>query len=167
VLFRSQIPSLKVDAPVLGVGLNADNVMDTPKGQIGDPIWQTAFWYRGSSIPGEVGTATIAGHVDDPFGLPEIFAHLQDLRPGDLIIIHVKNTTVDIRFTVDEVKVYSIQESSDPAVLKRIFGAGPVSGTPPQPSPDGLAHLTLITCSGNFINGKFDQHAVVYATLSK
>jgi hypothetical protein len=162
-----QIPSLKVDAPVLGVGLNAENVMDTPKGQIGDPIWQTAFWYRGSSIPGEVGTATIAGHVDDPFGLPEIFANLQDLRPGDLIIIHVKNTTVDIRFIIDEVKVYSVQESSDPAVLKKIFGAGPVSGTGPQPSPDGLAHLTLITCSGNFANGKFDHHTVVYATLSK
>jgi len=160
-----QIPTLKVDAPVLGVGLNADNVMDTPKGQIGDPIWKTAFWFRGSSIPGEVGTATIAGHVDDPFGLPEIFADLQSLHPGDLIIIHVTDTTVDIRFIVDEVKIYSIQESSDPAVLKKIYGAGPVSGTPPQPSSDGLAHLTLITCSGNFDNGKFDHHTVVYTTL--
>ena len=162
-----QIPSLSVTAPVLGVGITPENGMDAPKGPIDDPVWQTAFWYRGSGIPGEPGTATIAGHVDDPLGRPEIFAHLQNLHPGDLIIIHVKNTTVDIRFMVDEVKVYSVQESSDPAVLKRIFGAGPVSGTPPQPSPDGLAHLTLITCAGNFDNGKFDHHTVVYATLSK
>ena len=162
-----QIPSLKVDAPVLGVGLTAGNVMDAPKGPVGDPIWGTAFWYRGSSIPGEVGTATIAGHVDDPFGLPQIFAHLQDLHPGDLIIVHVKNTTVDIRFMVDQVKVYTLQESSDPAVLKKIFGAGPITGTRPQPSLDGLSHLTLITCSGNFDNGQFDHHTVVYATLSK
>ena len=141
--------------------------MDAPKGRIGDPIWGTAFWYRGSSIPGEVGTATIAGHVNDPFGIPQIFAHLQDLHPGDLIIVHVKNTTVDIRFMVDQVKVYTLQESSDPAVLKKIFGAGPISGTIPQPSLDGLSHLTLITCSGNFDNGQFDHHTVVYATLSK
>ena len=162
-----QIPSLKVNAPVLGVGLTSENVMDAPKGPIGDPVWQTAFWYRGSSIPGEVGTATIAGHVNDPFGIPQIFAHLQDLHPGDLIIIHVKNTTVDIRFIVDQVKIYSIQESSNPAVLKQIFGAGPVAGTRPQPALDGLSHLSLITCSGNFDNGEFDHHTVVYATLSK
>ena len=141
--------------------------MDAPKGQISDPIWHKAFWYRGSSIPGEVGTATIAGHVDDPFGLPQIFAHLQDLQPGDLIIIHVKNTTVDIRFIVDKIMVYSLQEFSNPAVLRQIFGAGPVAGTGPQPSPDGLSHLTLITCTGNFANDHFDHHVVVYATLSK
>ena len=162
-----RIPSLKVDAPVLGVGLTAQNVMDAPKGMIGDPIWRTAFWYRGSSIPGEVGTATIAGHVNDPFGFPQIFAHLQDLQPGALIIVHVKNTTVDMRFIVDQVKDYSVKESSDPAVLKKIFGAGPVAGARPQPSPDGLSHLTLITCAGNFDNGQFDRRIVVYATLSK
>ena len=162
-----QIPSLKVNAPVLAVGLTAENVMDAPKGQINDPVWNSAFWYRGSSIPGEVGTATIAGHVDDPFGLPKIFAHLEDLHPGDLIIVHVKNTTVDIRFKVDKIMVYSIQESSDPAVLRQIFGAGPVAGTPPQPSLDGLSHLTLITCAGNFANGQFDHHTVVYATRSQ
>jgi hypothetical protein len=39
-----QIPFLKVNAPVLGVGLTSDNEMDAPKGPIGDPIWHTAFW---------------------------------------------------------------------------------------------------------------------------
>jgi hypothetical protein len=162
-----QIPSLKVDAPVLGVGLTAGNEMDAPKGPIDDPVWHTAFWYRGSGIPGEPGTATIAGHVDDPLGRPEIFAHLQDLHPGDLIIVHVKNTTIDIRFRVDQIKDYSVQESSDPAVLAQIYGSGPVSGTGPQPAPDGLSHLTLITCAGNIVNGKFDHHMVVYATRAK
>ena len=42
-----EIPALNVRAPVLGVGLTADNVMDSPKGPIGDPIWHTAYWYRG------------------------------------------------------------------------------------------------------------------------
>ena len=141
--------------------------MDAPKGPVVDPVWEKAFWYRGSSIPGEVGTATIAGHLDDPFGDPRIFAHLGDLKPGDLIIIHVLNTTVDIRFLVDETKVYTIKEASDPAVLKRVYGAGPVAGSGPQPSADGLAHLTLITCAGNYVHGQFDHYTVVYATRSQ
>jgi sortase (surface protein transpeptidase) len=162
-----QIPSLKVNAPVLGVGLTSENKMDAPKGPIGDPVWHTAFWYRGSGIPGEPGTATIAGHVNDPLGNPEIFAKIKDLQSGDLIIAHSTTSNIDIRFIVDQIKVYSIQESSDPAVLTQIFGAGPVAGTGPQPALDGLSHLTLITCAGNIVHGQFDHHVVVYATRSK
>ncbi len=162
-----KIPSLKVNAPVLGVGLTSGNEMDAPKGPIGDPVWHSAFWYRGSGLPGESGTATIAGHVNDPLGRPEIFAKLEDLQPSDLIIIHYTESSIDIAFTVDQVTVYSLQESSDPAVLAQIYGTGPVSGTAPQPALDGLSHLTLITCAGYIVNGQFDHHVVVYATQSK
>ena len=103
-----EIPSLKVNAPVLAVGLTSENLMDSPKGPIGDMIWNTAFWYRGGGIPGDVGTATIAGHVNDPLGQPMIFAHLENLRPGDVIILHLKYTTMAIRFIVDQTKVYSV-----------------------------------------------------------
>ena len=161
-----QIPSLKVSAPVLGVGLTSDNVMDAPKGPIGDPLWNTAFWYRGGGVPGDIGTATISGHVNDPLGQPAIFANLEDLRPRDLIIVHLKYTNIDIHFMVNLVKTYSIQEASDPAVLTQIYGAGPVAGIGPQPAPDGLSHLTLFTCAGNIVNGEFDQRTVVYATRS-
>jgi sortase (surface protein transpeptidase) len=140
--------------------------MAAPKGPIDDPVWHTAFWYRGGGIPGDVGTATIAGHVNNPLGKPEIFAHLQDLHPGDLIIVHSTTSNIDIRFVVDQVKVYSIDDIFDPGVLKQIYGDGPVAGTGPQPASDGLAHLTLITCAGNFVNGQFDHRTVVYATRS-
>ncbi|MDQ3005718.1 MAG: class F sortase [Chloroflexota bacterium] len=159
-----RIPALEVTAPILGVGLTAGNVMDAPKGPIGDPLWRSAFWYRGSGIPGESGIATIAAHVNDPLGRPEIFANLKDLQPGDLIIIHVNNTEIDMRFIVDQVVAYSTRESSDPTVLAQIYGVGPVNGTGPQPSPDGLSHLTLITCAGYIVDGEFDHHIVVYAT---
>lgn len=162
-----QIPSLEVNAPVAGVGLTSEGLMDGPKGPIDDPIWHTAFWYRGGGIPGEIGTATIAGHVNDPLGRPEIFAHLEDLQPGDLIIVRYTTPNIDIRFRVDQVKIYSTQESSDPEVLTQIFGAGPVAGTEPQPSSDGLSHLTLITCAGDIVNGRFDRHTVVYTTRTK
>ena len=49
-------------------------------------------------------------------------------------------------------------------MLTRIYGAGPVAGTRPQPSADGLAHLTLITCAGTFRNGTHDHRLVVFAT---
>ena len=166
VPLKLQIPSLKVDAPVFGVGLNPDNVMDTPRGPIGDAVWHTAFWYRGSGLPGESGTATFAGHVNDPLGRFEIFADLEDLQSGDLIIIHYITQNIDIRFKVDEVRTYSLQESSAPAVLSRIYGTGPVAGTGPQPALDGLSHLTLITCAGNIVGGQFDHHTVVFATRS-
>jgi len=161
-----KIPSLDVDAPVLAVGLIPGNVMDAPKGPANDPVWHTAFWYRGGGTPGSVGTATIAGHVNDPLARPQIFAHLDDLKPGDVIIIHLKHTGIDIRFIVDEVKVYSLQEFSDPAVLTRVFGAGPVAGTGPEPASDGLSHLTLITCAGTYIHGQFDHRTVVFSTRS-
>lgn len=162
-----KIPSLKVNAPVLGVGLTALNEMDAPKGPIDDPVWHSAFWYRGSGLPGESGTATIAGHLSDSLGRDEIFVHLEDLEPGDSIIIHYTELNIDFTFIVDRVEVYLLEESSDPAMLAKIYGTGPVNGKPAQPSPDGLSHLTLITCAGKVVNGRFDHHVVVFATLRK
>jgi sortase (surface protein transpeptidase) len=162
-----RIPAFEINAPVLGVGITAQNVMDAPKGLATDPVWQTVFWYRGSSIPGDVGTATMAGHVDDAHGRPAIFARLNHLQPGDLIVIHDTRRSLDVSFTVVETATYSAQEAADPTILARVYGSGPVSGLGPQPAADGLAHLTLITCSGGFVNGSYDRRLVVYATRSE
>ena len=45
------IPSIGVHAQVLGVGVTSGDVMDAPEGPRGDPVWEEAFWYRGSAIP--------------------------------------------------------------------------------------------------------------------
>lgn len=162
-----EIPVLQVNAPVLGVGLTSSNEMDTPKGPIDDPSWHSAYWYRGSGLPGESGTATIAGHLSDSLGREEIFVHLEDLQPGDSIIIHYTEQNLEFIFIVDQVAIYSLEESSDPAMLEKIFGIGPVTGKPAQPSPDGVSRLTLLTCIGSVVNGRFDHHVVVFATLKK
>jgi hypothetical protein len=78
--------------------------------------------------------------------------------------VHSTTSNIDIRFIVYLVDVYSVEESTDLGLLTMIFGAGPVAGLGPQPSFDGLSHLTLITCAGNFVNGHLDQHTVVYST---
>lgn len=159
------IPSLRISAAVLGVGITPQNVMDTPKGSANDPVWQKAFWYRGGGIPGKESTATIAGHVDDVLGRPAIFAHLRDLRPGDTIIVRDTRTGVDVDFLVTGTATYTIRQTLDPAVLAQIYGPGPVAGQGPQPSPDGISHLTLITCTGNWVSGlgTYDHRVAVYA----
>ena len=162
-----RIPSLQLVAPILGVGITAQNVMDAPKGLAADAVWQTAFWYRGSGIPGEVGTATLAGHVDDTLGRPALFAHLGDLRAGDLIVVHDARNGQDVRFIVEKVETYSTRQAADPVILAQIYGHGPVTGQGPQPAPDDLAHLTLITCAGGFVDGAYDHRLVVYATNRK
>lgn len=158
-----RIPSLHLSLPVLGVGITAGNVMDAPFGPSGDPVWQTAFWYRGSGIPGEVGTATLAGHVDDALGRPAAFTDLKDLRAGGAIIVHDTRSGLDVTFTVTETETYSDAEAADPAVLTRLYGAGPVAGSGSQPAPDGLSHLVLITCAGSYVRGAFDHHLAVFA----
>jgi sortase (surface protein transpeptidase) len=160
-----RIPSLRISAAVLGVGINSKNVMDTPTGSANDPVWRKVFWYRGGGIPGTASTATIAGHVDDVLGRPAIFARLGKLEPGDPIVVHDNRTGVDANFLVTKTVTYTLQQTIDPAVLAQVYGPGPVAGQGPQPSPDGLSHLTLITCTGHWVNGwgTYDHRLVVYA----
>jgi len=164
VPLQLRIPTLSVNAAVVGVGITPTNVMDAPMGPAQDPVWQQAFWYRGSAVPGALSTALIAGHIDDPRGRPAVFAHIDRLRPGDLIVVHDTRSGLDVRFSVTDSKTYSLAQASDPTVLAQIYGAGPVAGAWPQPSADGLSHLTLITCAGTFRNGTHDHRLVVYAT---
>jgi hypothetical protein len=161
-----QLPSVRVRGAVLAVGITAHGAMDAPQGPLGDPVWQEAFWYRGGGIPGDVGTATIAGHVDDVRGRPALFAHLGDLHPGDPVVVHDTQGGGEVRFTVSQVATYSVQQASQPAILATIYGAGPVAGTGPQPAPDGRSHLTLVTCAGDFVHGAYDHRVVVYAQRS-
>jgi hypothetical protein len=161
---RLDLPSLGVSATMLGVGILPDDTMDAPKGPRDSPIWDQAFWYRGSAVPGASSTALVAGHVDGPGGRSAVFGRLDDLRPGDPVVVHDTRTGLDVHFAVTETRSYPLAETRDPAVLTRIYGAGPVAGTAPQPSPDHRAHLTLITCSGTFRAGTHDHRLVVYAT---
>lgn len=160
------VPTIGLRTRVVGVGITSEDVMDAPMGPADDPIWQQAFWYRGSAVPGSPSTALIAGHVSGPGGRSGAFARIDDLRPGDPVVVHDSRNGLAVRFSVTESTTYSIAEAGEPTALARIYGAGPVAGTAPQRSPDGLARLTLITCAGTFRNGTHDRRLVVYATRS-
>ena len=166
VPLQLQLPTIGVNASVLGVGITAANVMDAPMGKADDPVWQQAFWYRGSAIPGSASSALIAGHISDSLGRPGVFAYIDRLRPGDPIVVQDTRTGLDVRFAVVDSKSYALDEATDQAVLTEIYGAGPVAGKWPEPSADGLSHLTLITCAGVFQQHAHthDHRLVVHAT---
>lgn len=157
-----ELPSIGVHADVLGVGLGANDIMDAPTGGADDPVWGQAFWYRGSAVPGAASTALIAGHIGSRYG-PGIFARLDEMVPGDPIVVQDLRTGLGTRFVVTETTEYSLEEAARPEVLDRIYGAGPVAGMHPQPSTDGLSHLTLITCAGTFRGDTHDHRRVVSA----
>ncbi|HAU66160.1 MAG: hypothetical protein A2017_16290 [Lentisphaerae bacterium GWF2_44_16] len=123
---RLQISRIGVDAPIQNVGLAADGSMDVPK----NPF--DTGWYELGPRPGEMGSAVIAGHVDSPTGDAGVFADLDNLTIGDIII--VENEGMSLSFRVREIRIYPAG-----ADATEIFT-----------SIDDKAHLNLITCNGTW-----------------
>src|SRR5581483_2097891 len=61
---RLVIPALSIDANVQYVGVTATGNMATPHG------FADVGWYKLGTIPGNQGSAVIAGHVDNGLGMP-------------------------------------------------------------------------------------------------
>ena len=158
-----QIPTIGINATIIGVGVTDKNAMDAPEGPAGNAVWQQAYWFRGSAIPGQRSTALIAGHIDGPHGSAALFGRIQELKPGDPILVHDTRNGLNVLFSVTGAQTFSLDQTLDPAVLNQIYGVGPVAGTVPQRSADGLSHLTLITCAGTFTNGTHDHRLAVFA----
>lgn len=145
-----EIPAIAVRSHVLAVGMTKAHAMAAPEGGANSPNWGDTFWYRGSSVPGASGTATIAGHIDDAFGRYAVFGRLSSLVRGDQIIIRNSKTRSVERFVVTSTHAYTLTQSKTRPVLNLIYGSGPPRGLQPQPSKDGRAHLSLVTCSGTW-----------------
>lgn len=120
-----EIPKIKVSAKVQSVGLNAKNEMDVPSND-----WDVA-WYNLGSKPGKIGSAVIAGHLDDRIGQPAVFWNLDKLEIGDDVFVTDGNNNKK-HFQVVSSKKYE----TGTAPLEKIFGAN-----------DGV-YLNLITCGG-------------------
>lgn len=137
--------------------MTAAHAMAAPEGNATSPYWGDTFWYRGGAVPGSVGTATIAGHIDDIFGRYAVFGRLSSLVRGERIIIHNSKTGVSEHFEVTAVHVFSLAQARTTKVLNLIYGVGPPQGRVAQRSRDGLAHLSLITCTGSW-DAKLGTH---------
>ena len=136
-----QIPKLKVDAHVIYVGLTKTGNMSVPNNVI------DAGWYKYGALPGNTGTAVIAGHLDGLRGEPGVFSNLSKLLPGDTITVTEGNGLV-VSFVVRETKSYP--QTEQPA---EVFTS--TSGS----------HLNLITCTGSWDSSEhqFAKRLVVFA----
>ncbi|MEV0318027.1 class F sortase [Streptomyces sp. NPDC050658] len=141
---RIKIDGIRVDAPVMPVGLDAEGWVDAPPPQ--DP--NLAGWFTGAVAPGEKGTSVVVGHVDNQQG-PAVFYGLGSLKKGN----HVEVLRRDRKTAVFEIYGIEVFEKNDfPG--DRVY------------SDKGGAELRVITCGGGFSkqNG-YDGNVVVFARL--
>ncbi|RSS79812.1 class F sortase [Streptomyces sp. WAC06614] len=142
---RIRIPSIEVDAPLTGLGLDAEGRLEVPPPARRD----LAGWYRDGTTPGSVGTAIVAGHVDHATG-PAVFYRLGALRRGATIEIPRADGRTAV-FTVHAVAVFPASRFPD----RLVYG----------PSPH--AELRVITCGGAFSpRTGYQGNVVVFAHLT-
>lgn len=139
------IPSIAARSTLMPLGIDAQGALQVPPVQT--PM--QAGWFTGAPTPGEVGPALIVGHVDGN-RQPGIFYRLDDLRPGDPILVHRADDTT-ARFAVEHVE----------QVPKTQFPTGRVYGN------TDAADLRLITCGGSFDPAarSYRDNIIVYAAL--
>ncbi|WP_175470120.1 class F sortase [Curtobacterium sp. MCBA15_001] len=141
---RVTIPAIGVDASLEDLHRGSAGELDPPKG------WDNAGWFSDGIVPGEVGPAVIAGHVDSPTSAA-VFFRLDELVSGDQI--HVAMSDGSTRtFTVDRTE----------RAAKSAFPTSDVYGVTPTPT------LRLITCDGTFdtATGHYTDNLIVFAELS-
>jgi sortase (surface protein transpeptidase) len=139
---RLIVPALNIDANVQHVGLTEKGNMANPKG------FKDVGWYKYGTVPGNLGSAVMAGHLDNGLGLPGVFKHLQDLQPGDDIYT-VDSTGGRLHFKVSRIASFNYDEAPT-GVFSNV----------------DEAYLNLITCGGAWIPGlkTYDKRIVVYST---
>lgn len=143
---RLTIPSIKVEAPILHVGLAADGSVDVP------PVARhnEAGWFDEGPTPGQFGPALIVGHADTRTG-PSVFHHLGKLKPGQRIEVLREDNRVAV-FQVNSVEHFGKEKLP----IKRVYADYS------RPS------LRLVTCGGTWLGeGRgYSDNIVVFAALT-
>ncbi|MFC8344867.1 class F sortase [Streptomyces sp. NPDC057280] len=142
---RIRIPSIRVDAPLTGLGLTPTGSLDVPPAAKKN----LAGWYEAGTTPGETGTAIIAGHVDNADG-PAVFYDLGALKKGSTIETERRDGTTAV-FSVDSVEVYDADDFPD----AKVYGAA------------HRPELRVITCGGGYSRATgYQGNVVVFAHLT-
>lgn len=140
---RVQIPAIGVDSALEDLSLGAD-------GRLGAPVdYDLAGWYAGGVVPGDVGPAIIAGHVDSPTA-PAVFAAIGTLTTGDEIVVTLSDGSSE---------TFAVSGTAQSA--KAEFPTASVYSNVPAPE------LRLITCGGIFdaSTGHYLDNLIVFAEL--
>jgi len=140
---RLTIAAIGVNTPLQALSLLANGTLQSPS------QWGIAGWYSDGVIPGQIGPAVIAGHIDSTAG-PAVFYRLSQLTIGAPAVVTEQDGAV-LTFVVDAMQSYP----------KDAFPAATVYGPTPYPE------LRLITCTGEFdrANHNYLSNLVVSAHL--
>ena len=149
--YRLVIDKLSIDGVVDTYGLDENAIPEVP---IGDDAAQVVAWYDFSARPGIGSNAVFAGH-NSWFG-EGIFRYLGDLAPGDEVRL-IDDGGTEMLYTITD--VFSV-DPENPESLQVMRATD-------------KDVLTLITCSGSFVNtgdpifgGEFSDRTIVRADLT-
>lgn len=143
---RILIPSIGVAADLLHLRRGSDGVLQAPPS---DEL-QKAGWYSAGTVPGQIGPAVIAGHVDWVDRVA-VFHRLGELQTGARITV-VMDDGSRVHFAVDRVR--SVSKFHFPT--KSVYG--------PTPDPQ----LRVITCGGPWDDARniYSENVIVDASLA-
>ncbi|WP_217705976.1 class F sortase [Verrucosispora sp. NA02020] len=141
---RVSIPSLKISAPTVPLGLQPDGTMQVP-----DTATDVG-WYTKAPTPGALGPAVLAGHVNWK-GHDGSFHDLAALAPGATLTVDREDGS-RATFTVTKTE----RHPKDTFPTDAVYG------------PVDHAALRLITCGGPFDTARdsYRDNIIVYATLT-
>ena len=140
------IPKLDIDADVQRLGITNSGNMAAPDN------FTDVSWYKFGTIPGELGSAVMAGHEDNAVSLDGVFKHLEDLEVGDdVYVVDAQGKRTHFRVTDEQIYPY------DNAPVEKIFNT------------KDKARLNLITCAGDWVPSAKtnDKRLVIYTELVK
>lgn len=162
------IPAIKVDAPLVPLGLDKNKTVMVPDLEHADQTSWYCDQYKddngaptcagGGVIPGDVGPAAVYGHID-AHKRDGVFKHIMELNLGDPINIKRADGTT-LTFKVYKVQQIPKQDFVTPD--KRDAAAAQVYGDVNRPE------IRLITCIGDFVGGQigYRDQGVVFAALT-
>ncbi len=141
---RLLIPKLEIDAAVQQLGVTKTGNMAAPDN------FTDVSWYKFGTVPGQIGSAVMAGHEDNAISLDGVFKHLEDLEVGDDVYV-VTESGERLHFRVVDSQIYPYDKSP----LEKIFNT------------TDKARLNLITCAGDWLPAAKtnDKRLVVYTEL--
>lgn len=138
---RLHIEKLGVSTRLVPLGLDQSGALTPPDSPA------VAGWFADGPVPGDVGPAVVAGHVDSAAG-PGVFFLLQTLQLGDRIEVE-RSDGRTVVFAVTSIRRFG----KDEFPTKEVYG--------PTPVPE----LRLITCGGPFdrVGGRYVDNVIVHA----
>lgn len=143
---RLIISSLGIDANVQRTGLNARGAMGVPTN------FSDVAWYARGTVPGDEGSAVMAGHLDNGLGLSGVFKNLSKARIGDEADVRTMSGKT-LKFVITDVREYAYDDPASSSIFDVDTG--------------GQSLLRLITCGGRWLreHKTYEKRVVVTAAL--